>query len=279
MTNFLDLTVPLTEKARMVRLSILWSIHQAGTGHAGSSLSIVELLTYLYTHVLKYDPTVPEWDDRDWVVFSKGHGAPALYAVLAHSGFFDLGELSTLRGLGSRLQGHPKARLLPGVDVSTGSLGQGLSIATGLALSFRLRQRPNRVFCILGDGEMQEGQNWEAMMTAAMLGLGNLFAIVDRNGLQNDGPTEEIVALTDLGTKAQAFGWQVETCDGHDFDSIAGAFRRALITDRPAFMIANTIKGKGVSFMEGVVHWHHHPISDDDFSRAVAELGESTGLR
>jgi len=262
----------LAEKARRTRISILSAIHKAGTGHAGSSLSIVDVLTYLYDSVLRYDIHRPDWPDRDWLIFSKGHGAPALYACLAHAGFFDPAELVTLRGLGSRLQGHPKAGLLPGVDVSTGSLGQGLSIACGLALSFRLRSRANRVFCILGDGEMQEGQNWEAMMVASSLNLDNLTAIVDRNGLQNDGPTERIVALGDLTTKATVFGWYSEAFNGHDFSAIESALRRALATNSPALLVANTVKGKGISYMEGVVHWHHHPISDADYAQAMREL-------
>jgi transketolase len=265
-------SLTLAEKALRTRISILSAIHKAGTGHAGSSLSIVDVLTYLYDSVLRYDVHRPDGPDRDWLIFSKGHGAPALYACLAHAGFFDPGELVTLRGLGSRLQGHPKAGLLPGVDVSTGSLGQGLSIACGLALSFLLRRRANRAFCILGDGEMQEGQNWEAMMAAAALNLDNLIVIVDRNGLQNDGPTEDIVALGDLTAKAIAFGWYAEAFDGHDFCAIEAAIRRALAADRPAMLVANTVKGKGVSYMEGVVHWHHHPISDADYAQAMREL-------
>lgn len=265
----------LRELARRTRQSILEAIHTAGTGHAGSSLSIVDVLVYLYTSVLRIDPRRPDWTERDWVVFSKGHGAPALYATLAHAGFFDVSELGTLRALGSRLQGHPKAGTLPGVDVSTGSLGQGLSIAAGLALSFALRGRPNRVICILGDGEMQEGQNWEAMMAAASLGLTNLMAIVDRNRLQNDGPTESILALGDLAAKARAFGWYARTVDGHDFDALAEAFDAAMASRQPAFLVAETIKGKGVSFMEGVVHWHHHPLNDEDFARAMIDLAET----
>lgn len=258
--------------ARRTRHSILDAIHVSGSGHAGSSLSIVDVLAYLYTCVLRVDPRRPDWTDRDWVVFSKGHGAPALYATLAHAGFFPLSEMATLRALGSRLQGHPKAGTLPGIDVCTGSLGQGLSIAVGLALSFALRERANRVFCILGDGEMQEGQNWEAMMAAASLRLTNLIAIVDRNGLQNDGPTESIVALGDLVAKARAFGWHAAAVDGHDFDALAAAFAGAAGARQPVFLVAETVKGKGVSFMEGVVQWHHHPLGDADFARAVAEL-------
>ncbi len=266
-------SVSLPEKARQIRASIISAIYLAGSGHAGSSLSIVDVLTYLYDEVLRYDPERPDWPGRDWLVFSKGHGAPALYATLAHAGFFDVSELPSLRALGSRLQGHPKAGLLPGVDVSTGSLGQGLSISVGLALSFRRRSWPNRVFTILGDGEMQEGQNWEAMMAAASFGLNNLIAIVDRNGLQNDGPTEDIIRLNDLAAKARAFDWHAETVDGHDFDAIAASINHALTAGRPVLIVANTVKGKGVSYMEGVVEWHHHPINDSEYAKAMAELG------
>ena len=269
-----DPSITFEEKARQIRISIVGAIHQAGSGHAGSSLSIVDVLAYLYDAVLRYDPRRPDWPERDWVIFSKGHGAPALYATLAHAGFFDVAELPTLRSLGSRLQGHPKAGLLPGVDVSTGSLGQGLSIAVGLALSFRRRGWSNRVFTILGDGEMQEGQNWEAMMAASSWGLDNLVAIVDRNGLQNDGPTEGVIKLSDLAAKARAFDWHADTIDGHDLVAIDGGFREALAAGRPALIVAETIKGKGVSFMEGIVHWHHHPIETPDYAKAVSELGQ-----
>jgi transketolase len=262
----------LCDLARRIRVSILESIHAGGSGHAGSSLSIVDVLAYLYSSFLRVDPQRPHWPERDWMVFSKGHGAPALYATLAHAGYFDTGELATLRALGSRLQGHPRAGTLPGIDVSTGSLGQGLSIAVGLALSFRLRGSSNRVVCVLGDGELQEGQNWEAMMAAASLNLRGLIAIVDRNRLQNDGATEHIIKLEDLAAKATAFGWASRTLNGHDFDEIAEALDAAAASDRPTFLVAETIKGRGVSFMEGVVHWHHHPLDAADLARALADV-------
>lgn len=258
--------------ARSVRELTLRAIHHAQTGHAGSSLSMVELLTYLYFHHLRIRPEEPRWPDRDRVVLSKGHGAPSYYATLALRGYLPVAELSTLRRLGSRLQGHPHAGLLDAVDVSTGSLGQGLSIAAGLALGLRHQGRASRVVCVLGDGELQEGQNWEAAMTASAFGLDNLVAVVDRNGLQNDGPTERIVPLGDLAQKWKAFGFRTLTVDGHEFRQLHAAFTEPG-DGRPTAVVANTVKGRGVSFMEGVTEWHHHPINDDELVRALADTG------
>ncbi|HLL46530.1 MAG TPA: transketolase, partial [Longimicrobiaceae bacterium] len=205
---------------------------------------------------------------------SKGHGAPGLYATLAHAGVLPREELESLRRLGTRLQGHPNARELPGIDASTGSLGQGISIALGLALSFRMDGLPNRVYCVLGDGELQEGQNWEAAMAASALDVPNLIAIVDRNGLQNDGPTESIIPLGDLGAKWRAFGWDAYVVDGHDFHALDAALTAARTGPGPSVLVANTVKGKGISYMEGVTHWHHHPISDAELAGALEELAE-----
>jgi transketolase len=269
--------IDLTTKAREIRLSILRAIHAVQTGHPGSSLSMIEILTLLYFRILRYNPKDPEWDGRDYFLLSKGHGSPALYATLAHAGFFELSELATLRRFGTRLHGHPKAGALPGVDASTGSLGQGLSVAVGLALGHRKRGLGNKVHCLLGDGELQEGQNWEAMMAGAAWKLGNLTAIVDRNGLQNDDETERIIPLGDLVAKAEAFGWRCRSVDGHSFEALDEGFRFALSDpERPCLLVANTVKGKGVSYMENVVKWHHHPISADELALAVSELEQGT---
>lgn len=265
---------PLARMAARVRRSVLRAIHAVGTGHAGSSLSAIDLLVLLYAEHLRVRPDEPGWEDRDRVVFSKGHGAPALYAVLAEVGYFPIDELGTLRQLGSRLHGHPVAGTAPGIDVSTGSLGQGLSIAVGLATGLDLRGSPARVFCVLGDGELQEGQNWEAIAYAAGRRLPNLIAIVDRNGLQNDGPTEAIHPLEEVARRWEAFGWTAFDVDGHDLAALDAALERAIAAPGPAVVVARTVKGKGVSFMEGVVKWHHHPISDDELHAALQELGE-----
>ncbi|HXA16687.1 MAG TPA: transketolase [Thermoanaerobaculia bacterium] len=262
----------LAARAREVRELTLKAIHHVQTGHPGSSLSMVELLTYLYFSWLRIRPEEPGWRGRDFFILSKGHGAPSYYAALAIRGFLPREELYTLRQLGSRLQGHPNAHDLPAVDASTGSLGQGLSIAVGLALGLKHQQRPNRVVCVLGDGELQEGQIWEAAMTAAARSLDNLTVVIDRNGLQNDGPTEDIVALDDLEAKWSAFKFQTMTADGHDFAQLHQAFARAGTEGRPTAIIARTIKGRGVSFMEGVTHWHHHPISDGELEQALVEI-------
>lgn len=261
--------------AREIRRLILTSIHHAQTGHAGPSLSMVEILALLYFRHLRYDPREPHAEWRDRMILSKGHGAPGLYATLAHAGVLPVDELLSLRRLGTRLQGHPNARDLPGVDASTGSLGQGISIALGLALGFRMDGRPNHVYCILGDGELQEGQNWEAAMAAPALGVANLTAIVDRNGFQSDGPTELIIPLGDLGAKWRAFGWNAHVVDGHDLAALDQALTAARASAGPTVVVAETVKGKGVSFMEGVTHWHHHPISDAELATALAEVAET----
>lgn len=262
----------LEAKAQSIRLSIVESIHAVGTGHAGSSLSMVEILTVLYFRHLKTRPHEPEWPGRDYFVLSKGHGAPGLYATLAEAGYLAKEELLTLRRLGSRLQGHPNAKRLRGIDVSTGSLGQGISNAVGLALGLRHQKLCNRVYCLLGDGELQEGQNWEGFMAAAHYKLSNLTAIIDRNQLQGDGSTEDVMALGDLNAKCRAFGWVVREVNGHDFD----ALDHALVsppTNAPLMILANTIKGRGVSYMEGVTEWHHHPINDEQLQVAIADIG------
>ena len=263
----------LQAEALALRRAILTAIHGAGSGHSGGSLSAVEILATLYGAELRVDPTNPEWPDRDRFILSKGHAAPALYAALARRGFFPESELATLRRFGSRLQGHPCRERLPGVDFSTGSLGLGLSAGIGMALAARLAGRAYRVYVLCGDGEMNEGQNWEAFMAGNKFRPSNLCVIVDRNHVQLDGPGDEIMPLGDLAAKIRAFGWNVLECDGHEPAALLEAFDAARAhADGPSAIVARTVKGKGVSFMEGQAAWHGKPISDDDFARAMAEL-------
>lgn len=260
----------LDGKCREIRRSIVKMIHDAGSGHPGGSLSCVEILVLLYHRLMRHDPGRPGWPGRDRFVLSKGHAAPALYAVLADCGYFPPEELSTLRRLGSRLQGHPHMQSLPGLDCSTGSLGQGLSIASGMALGLKIRGAPSRVYCLLGDGELQEGSVWEAVMSAPALGLANLVAIVDNNGVQLDGPTCGIVPVEPLSEKWKAFGWRVRRCPGHDI----AAMEEALcgMGDGPSVLVADTVKGKGVSFMEGDCAWHGRAPDDGELAAALFEL-------
>lgn len=265
----------LSEIANDMRQDIVRMISKAGSGHPGGSLSCIDILTALYFgDVMKYDPANPKWEGRDYFILSKGHAAPALYATLAHAGYFPREELDTLRQLGSRLQGHPDSNLLPGVEVGTGSLGQGLSIACGLACGLRLKGNDRTVFTILGDGEAQEGQVWEAATFAVHEGIDNLVAILDANGLQIDGPTLDVCQSGDLGDKFAAFGWEVERIDGHDIDALAVALRRLQATrdGRPHLLVAETVKGKGVSFMENQVGWHGKAPNADQTAAALAEL-------
>lgn len=259
--------------AKSVRKEIIKMIGRAGSGHPGGSLSIVEILVYLYFRELNVDPGNPKWEDRDRLVLSKGHGAPALYAVLALKGFFPLSELSTLRRLDSRLQGHPDMLLTPGVDMTTGSLGQGLSVANGMAIGAKLKKKQLRIFAITGDGECQEGQIWEAAMTAGYYKLDNLIVFLDHNRLQLDGPVEKIIDLEPLADKWRSFNWAVQEIDGHDFLDIHKALAHVK-TDRgkPHIIIANTIKGKGVSFMEGNPIWHGKAPKGEEIEKALEEL-------
>lgn len=269
----------LAARAREFRKTILRMITQAGSGHPGGSLSAIDILTALYFHHLRVDPTRPQWPDRDRFVLSKGHACPAWYVVLAARGFFDPSHLWTLRRIGSLLQGHPDMTRTPGVDISTGSLGMGFSAAIGMALAGKRDGRPYRVYALLGDGECQEGAVWEGAMLAAHQGLDNLTAIVDRNGLQQTGPTEERVRLDPLADKWRAFGWDVQEIDGHDMAAVLGALARAgAVRGRPAAIVARTVKGKGVSFVEGVVGFHGKALTEDELTRALAELdGAPTG--
>jgi len=262
----------LRELAVRVRLDILEMIRAAGSGHPGGSLSLVELLVYLYFQKMNVRPGEPRWKGRDRLVLSKGHACPALYSVLARRGYFDTGLLSTLRRLDSPLQGHPDMRKLPGLDASTGSLGQGLSTACGMVRGLRLQGSDAHVYCILGDGELQEGSVWEAAMSASTAGLGNLTAIVDRNGVQLDGRVDELKPLEPLRGKWESFGWNVLECDGHDFGSIGRAFEGRLGDAGPTVVIARTVKGKGVSFMEDTCLWHGGCPDEQEYRRAVSEV-------
>lgn len=265
----------IAARARAVRRHIVTSTRDGKSGHPGTSLSCADLLVALYFGAMRHDPANPDWPGRDRFVLSKGHGAPALYAVLAEAGYFDAAELSTLRRIDSRLQGHPDMHRLPGVEASTGSLGHGLAIAHGMALALRLDASDSRVYALLGDGECQEGEVWEAAMAAAHYRTGHLTAIVDRNRLQIDGPTEDVMALGDVGDKFRAFGWRVLSIDGHDLGAILGALdtaRQSAPVDQPTCIVANTVKGKGVSFMENVVKWHGTPPSPEEAEIALKEL-------
>lgn len=264
----------LNEMCRTIRTDILNMIFQAGSGHPGGSLSAVELLTGLYFgEYMKVDPKKPQWEDRDYFILSKGHVAPVLYSVLARKGYFDPKELNTLRKYKSRLQGHPNMKSTPGIDCSSGSLGQGLSVANGIAMACRMKNKQNRVYCLLGDGEMQEGQVWEAMMTAAQHNLDNVCAIVDVNGVQLDGRVEDIKDIGDIGQKWRDFGWNVIELDGHNMEEVRKAYGSAQnYKGKPTVLIAYTIKGKGVSFMENDCHWHGNVPNAQQLQDALAEI-------
>lgn len=264
----------LEDLCRTVRSDIVTMVHRAGSGHPGGSLSAVELMVGLYFGgQMCVDPQNPEWEGRDRFLLSKGHVAPVVYSVLARKGFFPVEELWTLRRLGSSLQGHPHRGSTPGLDCSSGSLGQGLSIANGLALGFQKQGRTNRVYCLLGDGELQEGQVWEAVMTAAQHKLDNLCAIVDYNHVQLDGAVEEIKTLGDLCAKWHDFGWNVLEVDGHDMNAVLRAYDMArAFRGKPTVLIANTVKGKGVSFMENDCNWHGNAPNAQQLEQALAEI-------
>ncbi len=265
----------LAIKANEIRIDIVSMIAEAGSGHPGGSLSCADILTALYFgDVMKHDPADPKMEGRDRFFLAKGHAAPALYATLAHAGYFPREELSTLRKLGSRLQGHPDSSLVPGVEVSTGSLGQGLSIAAGCACGLRLSGDDARVFAVLGDGECEEGQVWEAAMFAAHEKLGNLIAIIDNNGLQIDGRICDVCNPGDLGAKFAAFGWDVVEVDGHDVESLVETLSalKAAGGEKPHAVVAHTVKGKGVSFMEDQAGWHGKAPNAEQLEIALAEL-------
>lgn len=265
----------LAEKARQIRVDAVKSIHAAKSGHPGGALSIADILAYLYFEEMNVDPKDPKKADRDRLVLSKGHACPALYAALAEKGFFPKEELLSLRKYGSMLQGHPDMKHIPGVDMSTGSLGQGISAACGMALSGKISGEKYRVYAILGDGEIEEGQVWEAAMFAHHYSLDNLCAFIDFNDLQVDGTVEEVIDPTPIDEKFKAFGWNVVVIDGHDLDEIEKAVENAKATSgQPTAIVAKTVKGKGVSYMENSVGWHGKAPNDEEFAVAMKELGE-----
>lgn len=263
----------LKQTAVKVRMGIIEGVHAAKSGHPGGSLSIADVMTYLYFKEMHIDPANPSLEDRDRLVLSKGHCAPALYAALACRGYFPEEELTTLRKYGSRLQGHPDMKLTPGVDMSAGSLGLGISSACGMALTAKLNKKDWRVYTVIGDGESEEGQVYEALMFAAHYKLDNLCVILDSNGLQIDGPVADVIGPAPHDAKFRAFGFHVVTVNGHDFNDIERAFESARNTKgRPTAIIAETVKGKGVSFMEGQVKWHGSAPNDEQYETAMAEL-------
>ena len=263
----------LKKIANEVRKGIVTGVHAAKAGHPGGSLSCADIMTYLYFEEMNIDPKNPDKEDRDRFVLSKGHVAPALYATLANRGYFPVEELTTLRKLGSHLQGHPCMQHTPGVDMSSGSLGQGISVATGMALSAKLSNDDYRVYTLLGDGEIAEGQVWEAAMFAGFKKLDNLVVIVDNNGLQIDGRIEDVCDPNPIPDKFKAFNFHVIEIDGHDFDQIRAAFKKAKETKgMPTAIIAKTTKGKGVSFMEDQVGWHGKAPNDEQYAQAMADL-------
>ena len=263
----------LMATACKVRMGVIESTHGAKAGHPGGSLSAADVFTYLYFQELNIDPKNPKWEERDRFVLSKGHTAPGLYAALALRGFFPVDDLPTLRHIDSYLQGHPNMNTVPGVDMSTGSLGQGLSAAAGMALAAKHAGKSCRVYALLGDGEIQEGQVWEAFMLAHHYKLDNLCAVIDNNGLQIDGPVDQVMSPYPIPEKLKAFGWNVVEIDGHDFDQIAAAFAQARETKEvPTAIVMKTTKGKGVSFMENQAGWHGKAPNDEEYEKAMAEL-------
>ncbi|MBE6714063.1 MAG: transketolase [Ruminococcaceae bacterium] len=263
----------LKEIARNVRIGIIDAVHSAASGHPGGSLSSADLMTYLYFEELNVDPADPEMADRDRFVLSKGHCSPALYSVLAHRGYFEVEHLKTFRKTTSNLQGHPDKNKVPGVDMSTGSLGQGVSVACGMALAAKLDNSSRRVWALVGDGEAEEGQVWESAMFAAHYNLDNLCYIIDWNGLQIDGAIDDVIGPAPFDTKFAAFGWNVVFCDAHDFNSIEDAFSAAkACKGKPTVIIAKSTKGKGVSFMENQASWHGSAPNAEQYAVAINDL-------
>ncbi|MCQ2414668.1 MAG: transketolase [Lachnospiraceae bacterium] len=259
--------------AAKARLLAVTMVHDAASGHPGGSLSCIDALTYLYNEEMNIDVKNPKWEDRDRFVMSKGHCSPAVYPVLALRGFFPAEDLKMFRRIDGHMSGHVEMKYNPGVDMSTGSLGQGISTAVGMALAGKVNKKDYRVYAIMGDGEIAEGQVWEAMMAAAKYSLDNLCALVDVNGLQIDGATRDVMPTEPLDKKFEAFGWHVVKCDGHDFDSIKAAYDEAkTVKGQPTMILAKTVKGKGVSFMENQAGWHGKAPNDEQFAQAKAEL-------
>lgn len=264
----------LAQKAADIRVDIIREVHAAASGHPGGSLSASDIVTVLYFHEMNIDPADPQKADRDKFVLSKGHAAPVQYAAMAERGYFPKEELLTLRKLGSRLQGHPSMKMLPGIEMSTGSLGQGVAVAVGMAMANKLDNKDGRIYTLLGDGEIQEGLVWEAVMAAAHYKLDNLCAIVDWNGLQIDGKNEDVMNVKPIDEKFKAFGWNVIEIDGHNLEEIVEAFDRArACKGRPTMILAKTHKGYGVSFMTDNAGWHGKAPGDDQAKQAVEELG------
>ena len=263
----------LQMEACKVRMGVIESTHGAKAGHPGGSLSAADVFTYLYFKEMNIDPKNPKWEERDRFVLSKGHTAPGLYAALANRGFFPVEDLPTLRHIDSYLQGHPNMNTVPGVDMSTGSLGQGVSVAVGMALGAKHQGKTYRVYTLLGDGEIQEGQVWEACMAASHYKLDNLCVIVDNNGLQIDGDIAKVMSPYPIVDKLEAFGFHVEAVDGHDFEALEAAFRKAKeVKGAPTAIVMSTTKGKGVSFMENNAGWHGKAPNDEEYAQGMAEL-------
>jgi transketolase len=270
-----DVIYELERKANLMRRHVIRMTRAAGSGHPGGSLSSTDIIAALFFKIMNHRPSDPAWEDRDRFVLSKGHAAPAYYAAMSEAGYFPVEELLTLRKLGSRLQGHPSRTKLPGVEISTGSLGQGLSAANGMGLAAKLDRKSYRIYCVCGDGEMQSGQIWEAAMLGAHYKLDNVTAYLDRNKLQIDGPTEKIMGIEPISDKWKAFGWNVLEIDGHDLRQILDATDKAKeVKGKPTMIIAHTVKGKGVSFMENALSFHGKACNDEEMRKALHELGE-----
>ena len=264
----------LNEIARKVRIDALRGIYSVGAGHPGGSFSVTDILVSLYFNVMNIDPENPQMEGRDRLVLSKGHAAPALYATLAHRGYFDPEELLTLRKMGSRLQGHPSMELCPGVEMSTGSLGQGFSVAVGMAIADKLDGKDRRTFVVTGDGELQEGIIWEAALSAAKYGLDKLICVVDWNNLQIDGVVDKVKKVSPIDDKFRAFGWETFVCDGHDMQALLDTYQKAMsVKGKPVCIVAKTQKGHGVSFMEDQAGWHGKAPNDEQMAQAMTELG------
>ncbi|WP_296977191.1 transketolase [uncultured Eubacterium sp.] len=259
--------------ATKIRMGIIEGTYNAKAGHPGGSLSSADLFAYLYDKEMRYRADEPKWEDRDRFVLSKGHCAPGLYAALAYKGFFPVEDLKTLRHIGSYLQGHPNMNTVPGIDMSTGSLGQGVSVAAGMAKAAKYMNKDINVYTLLGDGEIEEGQVWEAFMFAKQYNLDNLCVIIDCNGLQIDGPCSEVMSAEPIDEKIKAFGFDYTVIDGNDFDAIESAFDKFHKSDKPFAIIMKTVKGKGVSYMENQVGWHGKAPNEEEYNIAMAELG------
>ncbi len=263
----------LEKLAKKIRLGIIDEVYYGKSGHPGGSLSIADIMTVLYFDEMNIDNENPNWEDRDRLVLSKGHCSPALYAALAYRGFFPVEDLKTFRNINSYLQGHPDKKNIPGVDMSTGSLGQGLSAANGMAISAKLNKKNYRVYCILGDGEIEEGQIWEAAMSSSKYKLDNLCVIVDNNNLQIDGTIDEVMSSKPIDDKFRSFGFEIIKIDGHNIEEIKNAFEVAKnVKEKPVCIIAKTIKGKGVKYMENKVDWHGKAPNEDEYKQAIIDI-------